>query len=202
MKTLSASWTGRERFRKLSPSKQSSPPTLSTQFYRRACRTFFPRQAILVRLDKEVVGQASCRRLFLDAVGAGPKFDPHQELYLRSHSQAAFASRRIVCGGCHERIAHAPKIDEAAFLRNLLHGMTGLLDHQAGGHAPDHADGGCGNARADPDLEREFLGPMAYAMMGGIVVVTLLTLLFLPFILPGFAFPVTAHSTTRSDVCR
>jgi Cu/Ag efflux pump CusA len=53
-----------------------------------------------------------------------------------------------------------------------------------GGHQPpasaDPADGGGGEPGHDPDCPRSVLGPMAYAMIGGIIVATLLTLLFLP----------------------
>ena len=48
-----------------------------------------------------------------------------------------------------------------------------------GHHAPDAADPadrGGGEPGADPDLTRGVLGPMAYAMMGGIIVGTALTL--------------------------
>ena len=47
-------------------------------------------------------------------------------------------------------------------------------------HAADPADGGGREPRHYPDRREVFWGPMAYAMMGGIIVATLLTLLFLP----------------------
>ena len=47
-------------------------------------------------------------------------------------------------------------------------------------HAADHADGRRRDLALIPISHEIFWGPMAYAMMGGIVVGTALTLLFLP----------------------
>jgi predicted lipid-binding transport protein (Tim44 family) len=47
-------------------------------------------------------------------------------------------------------------------------------------HAADHADRRRRKPRAHPDAREIFWGPMAYAMMGGVIVGTMLTLLFLP----------------------
>jgi hypothetical protein len=47
-------------------------------------------------------------------------------------------------------------------------------------HAADHADRRRSKSRLHPDRARDLLGTMAYAMMGGIIVGTMLTLLFLP----------------------
>ncbi len=47
-------------------------------------------------------------------------------------------------------------------------------------NAPDRTDSRRGKSGADPDRTRSVLGPMAYAMMGGIIAGTAITLLFLP----------------------
>ena len=52
-----------------------------------------------------------------------------------------------------------------------------------GRHVPissDHVDSDIHGSRPDPDRAHHILGPMAYAIMGGLLVATLLTLLFLP----------------------
>jgi hypothetical protein len=44
----------------------------------------------------------------------------------------------------------------------------------------DHADRDIDRARHDTDCTDRILGPMAYAIMGGLLVATVLTLIFLP----------------------
>jgi hypothetical protein len=95
-------------------------------------------------------------------------------LGLRRHSRRAGADRHP-----DPQLGHSDRADRGSATRGK--------DRWAGGgrsdrtpHAADHADGGRRQSRADPDRARVFWGPMAYAMMGGIIVGTALTLLFLP----------------------
>jgi len=55
--------------------------------------------------------------------------------------------------------------------------------HRRGGDVPippDHVDGDIDRSRLDPDRAHHILGADGYAIMGGLLVATLLTLLFLP----------------------
>src|SRR5262249_48960111 len=45
---------------------------------------------------------------------------------------------------------------------------------------PHHAHRHIDRARHDPDRNYDILGPMSYAIMGGLLVATVLTLIFLP----------------------